>query len=363
MPGMPGMPMPDMKQAGENQKFGQGPEMLREPWLFHFVGREEKEQIVAWMHQEGLERPRGFDDRICRAEYLKQLGNDMTQREDYRRALHCALAAIHCLDFCPLEQQGQSEEQRQQVAQTMLPVLCNFTWVFLKRGDWENADKAATSGLLCAEKLPPKETSVLRAKLFYRRALARAEKGPQRDYEKSHADLIEAAKLDPTNHDIRSCLDRCKELEKEERRDAFLKGPRYGGHPDAKKLVSEKGEEEQSYEDGDKHNPGKAAELSPPLEFCAMCIGRSLRIARRGWLRTSDGLEQCREALKRQRWLFTVVILSFVIGFARYTFIATEGTPRKIALGATLLVTIFLCNVLGMQVLGIGEDSCKAKVA
>merc|ERR1712139_298325 len=80
---------------------------------------------------------------------------------------------------------------------------------------------------LCSKKLPEKDSAVLRSKLHYRRAIARAEQGPQRNYDGAHADLMEAAQLDPTNSEIRKCLKTCKELRQQENSEARKNGPRY----------------------------------------------------------------------------------------------------------------------------------------
>jgi len=261
--------------------FGQGPEMLRELWLYHFMEKEEREQLLHWLAQEGLSRPEAFDNRVKHADYLRNLGNEWFQKGDYRRALHCSLGAVHCLDYPPLWQQDQSEEQRRQLAQGMLPVMGNVAMICLKRGDFQSACTAASSGLLVAKKLPEEATAVLRSKLHYRRALCTSEQGPQRDYDAAHADLVEAAQLDPTNSEIRQCLKTCKELRQQERQEASKRGPRYkpaGGG--AKEDCGSQCQETQE--------PGppvsEPAELSAPLELFACCVGRSLGLARR-WSR------------------------------------------------------------------------------
>lgn len=55
-------------------------------------------------------------------------------RDDYRRALHCNLGAIHSIDFTPQQQLSMDEPQRLALAQLLLPILSNLTQVFLKLG-------------------------------------------------------------------------------------------------------------------------------------------------------------------------------------------------------------------------------------
>merc|ERR1712217_433437 len=101
--------------------------------------------------------------------------------------------------------------------------------VLLKRGDYENAAKAASAGILrCLDKLPKDwpERTAFRIKLHYRRGLARGEPGPGRDIEGAKEVLAKAASLDPTNKEIRTCFENCKEIirkEKEEKEEAARK--------------------------------------------------------------------------------------------------------------------------------------------
>lgn len=192
--------------------------MRQEHWLRTFCEDEEYVSLLTWLREEGLERPEGFEARTDRAEYMKQRCNEFFGMGDYRRALHYALGAIHYLDFTPKEQMEQTEAQRKQAAQAMTAVLSNLTMVFLKRGDFANAERSASLGLRAADKLPKEDAALTRAKLLYRRGLARGEPGPCRDLEKAHEDLRDAAKLQPTSREIRESLEACKKLHRRERR-------------------------------------------------------------------------------------------------------------------------------------------------
>jgi tetratricopeptide (TPR) repeat protein len=306
--------------ATKQSNFGQGPEMLRELWLYHFMGKEEREQLLNWLAQEGLTRPERFEDRVKHAEYLRNLGNDWYHKEDFRRALHCVLGAVHCLDYPPLWQQDQSEEQRRELAEAMLPVMSNLSMVCLKRGDFQSADTAASSGLLVAKKLLVEETAKLCSKLHYRRALARGEQGPQRDYDGAHSDLVEAARLDPSNREIRACLKQCNDLRQQERREAYLKGPRFD--VPKKDSLAQAGEgaevaQEASAEDLGEA-PLKSTELSPALELFASCVGKCLGRSRR-W---------CRYARHHgcNRFWIKLAMLILLFGFvgAMPLYVATE---------------------------------------
>ncbi|CAE8612561.1 unnamed protein product [Polarella glacialis] len=110
--------------------------MKQEHWLRHFCEEDsEHRELIQWLIEEGLTRPDDFDARLAHAGRLRQMGNDWYKRDDFRRALHCGLGAVHTLDFSPNEQLAFSEQQRQQTAASMVPVLSNLTMVFLRRGD------------------------------------------------------------------------------------------------------------------------------------------------------------------------------------------------------------------------------------
>merc|ERR1711879_86643 len=89
-------------------------------------------------------------------------------------------------------------------------------------GDFTNAVKAGDVGMKAVRKLPLEESASLRAKLLYRRGLARGEPGPSQDLERAWSDLVDAAKLEPKDFDIRRCMENCKTLLKKERAAARL---------------------------------------------------------------------------------------------------------------------------------------------
>lgn len=197
---------------------GQGPEMLHEPWLRYFCERDEFKQLIIWLAEEGLSRPTGFRERLAHARKLRELGNNWHAAGDFRRALHCVMGAVHALDFSPSEQMQLSEGQRSGCGREMLPLMANASAIFLARGDHENAVRAASAGLRCAKLLPQDSAELrdLKAKLLYRRGLARAEDGPARDLRWAREDLVAAAHLLPADREIRRCLTTCTSLLRED---------------------------------------------------------------------------------------------------------------------------------------------------
>lgn len=278
-----------------------GKEMLKEQWLRHFCTDDECRQLLEWLRSEGLSRPRGFEDRLEHAAHLRELGNDWYKKGDFRRALHCMLGAIHSLDVKPAEQLEFDEQQQLLSARALLPVLSNLAMILLMRGDFENADRAATSGLRCAKKLPTEESAPMRAKLHYRRALARGEPGPSRNLEGAREDLLKAAQLEPTNREVRACLDKCKE---------FLKGGGEAPATTGKEGEPATGAPAGATGGGPTNGPAIAQE---PIELRAAecigrCLGRCLRRCRKVHAHLHRALGACRCSGASPRWLVTVAL-------------------------------------------------------
>lgn len=241
-----------------------------------------------WLDQEGLNRPRGFDERLAHAERLRAMGNDWFGKEDFRRALHCVMGAVYTLDFTPAEQMSQTDEERMRCSKVMLTILSNASMVFLKRGDFENASKAATAGLRCASRLPEDTTTSTKAKLLYRRAIATTENGPSKDLESSRMDLVKAACLEPQNREIRRCLDNCKKMQLKEKTTQANKSENAGTNQWPENDLQE---EENSVALGVN---GATSDLGPAAEMFAECVGRFLGRTRKFCRHASRG--QIREA-------------------------------------------------------------------
>merc|ERR1719282_680359 len=118
-----------------------------------------------------------------------------------------ALGALHCLDFSQARETLQTDPQKREVRESLLPILSNLSIVFLKRKDAYNAARAADLGLDYARRLPAGHAEQLHAKLLFRRGLAR---GQKHELAEALVDLREAAKLMPDNRDVRHALENCK---------------------------------------------------------------------------------------------------------------------------------------------------------
>jgi len=182
-----------------------------ERFLRHFCLEAECQQVLDWFKEQGYTRPEDFDARLGLSKKLRELGNEQFQKSkpDFAAAMLHALAALHCLDFSQARTVVQSDDEKRRALEALVPVLSNLSVVFLKRGDAYNASRAADLGLERASKLPPASVDLLRAKLLFRRGLA---KGQTKDFAAARADLREAARLMPDNREVRRALENCKVL-------------------------------------------------------------------------------------------------------------------------------------------------------
>jgi len=188
-------------------------DMDEERLVRHFCLEEEHNQVIEWCKEHGHERPEEFEERLQLARKLKTLGNTKFQEGDFQSSMMAALGALYCIDFNQAKQMMQSTAQKRQVNETSAPILSNLSIVFLKRGDAYNSARAADLGLDTIKRLSGGEDDdkekleQLRAKLLFRRGLS---KGQNRDFSDALGDLREAARLMPSEQDMRKAYDNCK---------------------------------------------------------------------------------------------------------------------------------------------------------
>lgn len=173
----------------------------------HFCLENECEELVKWMAEKGYERPDGCDERLALAQRLKESGNKCFEVQDFAGAMMHALAALHCVDFSQGRSFVQNDEQKQQTNNLIVAILSNLSLVFLKRDDAYNSVRAADCGLQRVKKMDAAESDAFRAKLLFRRGLAR---GQERDFAQALTDLKEAARLSPSDRQVRKAYENCK---------------------------------------------------------------------------------------------------------------------------------------------------------
>lgn len=185
-----------------------------EIYLRHFCLESECKDVIDWCKENGFERPDDFAGRMALAAQMKELGNGMIKSGDFKNAMMHILGTLHCLDFSQGKCALQTEANKQQTVEAMVPVLSNLSLTFLKRGDDYNGTRAADLGLERAKKLPAEKSAALRAKLHFRRGLS---KGQRREFSDALKDLREAAKLQPQDRELRRVLENCKLAVQQER--------------------------------------------------------------------------------------------------------------------------------------------------
>lgn len=298
---------------------------MQEHWMKHFCEREELKELQKWMHEEGLSRPRGVLERVAHADKMRELTETWYGKKDARRALHCVLAAVHCLDFTPQEQMNQEEDVKERCVRVMLPILELAMKVFMLRGQLIQAEKAASAGLKISTKLPEKETAILRRTLHFNRGLVRGNPGEMRNLDGARDDLVAAAKLDPEDRkvwksldpspqEIRECLANCKKLVKEQQRqsdDAL----RYRA-PGEKK----QDEQQEAVEvDDEPAEPPKPRELGAwELKFAEVVgksLGKMLRCCKRAKQVAQPGIDMAAKSPKLTVATASVPLLGLLVHF------------------------------------------------
>lgn len=186
-------------------------DMDEERLLRHFCLDSEIEQVMSWCGEASHSRPEEFDERLKLAEELKRVGNAKYRGQDFHASMMAALGALHCIDFSQAKVLMQTDAQKHSVDEMLVLIMSNLSMVFLKRNDAYNAGRAADLGLTTAKKLTggkdSEQIQKLRAKLLFRRGIS---KGQTRDFSDALGDLKEAAKLLPSDHDIRKAYENCK---------------------------------------------------------------------------------------------------------------------------------------------------------
>lgn len=185
-----------------------------EPILRHFCLEAECTQVLKWFGEQGRSRPEEFEDRLVLAAALREQGNKLFQAADFEGAMLHTLGALHCADFSQARGCLQTDAQKRELHEHLVRIISNLSIVFLKKSDAYNAARAADLGLEYARRLPAASVEQIRAKLLFRRGLAR---GQTRDFVDARADLREAARLMPDNREVRHALENCKAFEREDR--------------------------------------------------------------------------------------------------------------------------------------------------
>lgn len=182
--------------------------------LRHFCLEAECTQVLDWFKDQGYSRPEEFEGRLQLSSSLREKGNIRYKASDFEGAMMHAFGALHCIDFSQARSALQTDAQKREVHESLLPILSNLSIVFLKRKDAYNSARAADLGLDYARKLPAGSAEQLRAKLLFRRGLARGQKN---EFADACVDLREAAKLMPDNRDVRHALENCKAAIRQQR--------------------------------------------------------------------------------------------------------------------------------------------------
>jgi len=175
--------------------------------LEHLCLEEEAKKLRNWVADK-TPRPAGVDKRLSSAAKLRGKGNVAYERKEWDAAVWLYLAALHHVDYSLKDSRADKladsavgiARLREEIAR----VCANLAAAFSAKEDAYNAARSATLGLEYAEKCrsTKDEKKPLRAKLLYRRGVARARNAgqpnarPDDTVEDGLADLKEACRLD-----------------------------------------------------------------------------------------------------------------------------------------------------------------------
>ena len=175
--------------------------------LEHLCLEEEAKELRSWVADK-TPRPAGVDKRLSSAAKLRGKGNVAYERKEWDAAVWLYLAALHHVDYSLKDSRADKladsavgiARLREEIAR----MCANLAAAFSAKEDAYNAARSATLGLEYAEKCrsAKDEKKPLRAKLLYRRGVARARNAgqpnarPDDTVEDGLADLKEACRLD-----------------------------------------------------------------------------------------------------------------------------------------------------------------------
>jgi len=163
-------------------------------------------KVLEFMARTECTRPVEFQERLDLAGRLRETAKAKFQDSDNEDAAMRWLGAVHCLDFTANQLLERTPAERQQVKESLVPVLSNLSVVLRKLGRRKDACAAADVGLDVAQELPYKESKPLRVKLRFHRALA---KGEARDFAGAREDLRHVLQLDPEHDSAKTALRNC----------------------------------------------------------------------------------------------------------------------------------------------------------
>lgn len=145
----------------------------REGLVEHFAIESEAKSLRDWVSKSEVPRPEGWSSRLAVAQRRKEEGNVAYGKEEWPMAVWLYLAALHALDYSKKDK-VKDDIDVQVWQKTVCVILSNMAAAFGAKDDAYNAIRAADLGLGFAEKLG---NPTLRAKLLYRRGLAKEKKG------------------------------------------------------------------------------------------------------------------------------------------------------------------------------------------
>lgn len=189
----------------------------REGLVEHFAVESEAKSLREWVAKSDCPRPEGFEPRIRLANKRREEGNKAFAKSEWALAVWLYLASLQAIDYSKKDRVNdgieESPDKARRWQEAVMTVLSNMAAAFGAKDDNYNAIRAADLGLAFADKLITVKDGrdTFRAKLLYRRGLARARSEGGGEATLAAEDVAAAVKLDGGNNPaMRATLKRLK---------------------------------------------------------------------------------------------------------------------------------------------------------
>jgi len=176
---------------------------------------EEQEEVKKWSEENCGAISCMFEQRLEKADELREAGNKFLKEQDFDSALRRYMAAVVQLDFSLAQYGDNAKPHEDQINSRKLKVLSNICVMNLKASRLSETKSVADIGLRVAEvaKLDDETTKSAEAKFWYLKGQANVERGFSEDAVEA---LKKAQALAPNDQQVRKVLAQALAARKED---------------------------------------------------------------------------------------------------------------------------------------------------
>mmetsp|Transcript_4327 Transcript_4327/g.8626 ORF Transcript_4327/g.8626 Transcript_4327/m.8626 type:complete len:301 (+) Transcript_4327:59-961(+) len=198
-----------------NSEKGSQPMMDGELLAALCPSEEEQEEVKKWNEENVGAISCMFEERLEKADELREAGNKFLKEQDYDSALRQYLAAVVQLDFSVAQYGENAKPHEDQISSRKLKVLSNMSVMHLKANRLSETKSVADIGLRVASvaNLDAETTNATEAKFWYLKGQANVERGFSEDAVEA---LKKAQALAPNDQQVRKVLAQALAARKED---------------------------------------------------------------------------------------------------------------------------------------------------